>query len=117
MHLSLVVRCIGVVELDTPMSRVNARLSRNGETASDAASGSSAWAAFRDWGAPHQRLVPGFAVDTRLDGRDRLVTFFTGVTVRELLVDLDEKDRRLVWSVVDGPYTQLAGSLSAPAGT
>jgi hypothetical protein len=63
------------------------------------------WAALRDWGAPHERLVPGFVVDTRLDGRDRLVTFFTGATLRELLVDLDETDRRLVWSIVDGPYT------------
>ncbi len=63
------------------------------------------WAALRDWGAPHRRLVPGFVVDTRLDGRDRIVTFFTGATVREVLVDLDEDTRRLVWSVVDGPYT------------
>jgi Polyketide cyclase / dehydrase and lipid transport len=63
------------------------------------------WAALRDWGAPHRRLVPGFVVDTRLDGRDRVVTFFTGTTVREVLVDLDDDSRRLVWSVVDGPYT------------
>lgn len=63
------------------------------------------WAALRDWGAPHQRLVPGFVVDTRIDGRDRIVTFFTGAVVRELLVDLDDQRRRLVWSVVDGPYT------------
>jgi hypothetical protein len=27
------------------------------------------------------------------------------VVVRELLVDLDEDARRLVWSVVEGPYT------------
>jgi hypothetical protein len=62
------------------------------------------WAALRDWAAPHTRLVPGFVVDTRLDGEDRIVTFFNGVTVREVLVDLDENGRRLVWSVVDGPY-------------
>jgi Polyketide cyclase / dehydrase and lipid transport len=63
------------------------------------------WAALRDWGAPHRRLVPGFVIDTTLDGRDRIVTFFTGTVVREILVDLDEEARRLVWSVVDGPYT------------
>lgn len=63
------------------------------------------WAALRDWAAPHRRLVPGFVVDTRLDGRDRVVTFFTGTTVREVLIDLDDETRRLVWSVVDGPYT------------
>jgi hypothetical protein len=63
------------------------------------------WAALRDWGALHQRLVPGFVVDTRLDGTDRIVTFFNGAVVRELLVDLDDEARRLVWSVADGPYT------------
>jgi hypothetical protein len=63
------------------------------------------WDALRDWAAPHERLVPGFVVDTRLDGPDRVVTFFNGATVRELFVDCDERARRLVWSVVDGPYT------------
>jgi hypothetical protein len=63
------------------------------------------WAAVRDWGALHERLVPGFVVDTRLDGEDRIVTFANGTVFREVLVDLDEQTRRLVWSVVDGPYT------------
>jgi hypothetical protein len=63
------------------------------------------WAAVRDWGALHERLVPGFVVDTRMDGDDRIVTFFNGSVVRELLVDLDHETRRLVWSVVEGPYT------------
>jgi uncharacterized protein YndB with AHSA1/START domain len=63
------------------------------------------WAALRDWGAVHERLVPGFVVDARLDGADRIVTFFNGAVVRELLIDLDDEARRLVWSVVDGPYT------------
>ncbi|HKR99971.1 MAG TPA: SRPBCC family protein [Candidatus Dormibacteraeota bacterium] len=68
------------------------------------------WAALRDWGAPHERLVPGFVVDTRLDGEDRIVTFFTGMTVRELLVDLNEDERRLVWSVREGPYSHHNGA-------
>ena len=63
------------------------------------------WAALRDWDAVHERLVPGFVVDARLNGEDRIVTFFNGAVVRELLVDCDEGARRLVWSVVDGPYT------------
>lgn len=63
------------------------------------------WAALRDWGALHERLVPGFAVDARLDGEDRIVTFFNGEVVRELLVDLDDGARRLAWSLVEGPYT------------
>jgi uncharacterized protein YndB with AHSA1/START domain len=68
------------------------------------------WDALRDWGAIHERLVPGFVVDARLDGDDRIVTFFNGVAAREILVDLDEEERRLVWSVVDGPYTHHNGA-------
>ena len=63
------------------------------------------WAALRDWGAVHRRLVPGFVVDAHLDGDDRIVTFANGVVVREVLVDLDDDARRLAWSVADGPYT------------
>jgi uncharacterized protein YndB with AHSA1/START domain len=74
------------------------------ETSIDA-SPEEVWAAVRDWGALHQRLVPGFVTDTRLDGADRIVTFFNGTVLRELLVDLDDETRRLVWSIVDGPYT------------
>jgi Polyketide cyclase / dehydrase and lipid transport len=65
----------------------------------------TAWAALRDWGALHRRLVPGFVVDAHLDGRDRIVTFFTGAVLRERLVDLDDDARRLVWSITDGVYT------------
>jgi uncharacterized protein YndB with AHSA1/START domain len=68
------------------------------------------WAALRDWGAVHQRLVPGFVVDARLEGEDRIVTFSNGSVVRELLVALDDDARRLVWSVVDGPYTHHNGA-------
>jgi Polyketide cyclase / dehydrase and lipid transport len=69
-----------------------------------------AWAALRDWGALHQRLVPGFVTDARLDGRDRVVTFFDGTVIRERLVDLDDDGRRLVWSTVDGAYEHYNAS-------
>jgi Polyketide cyclase / dehydrase and lipid transport len=36
------------------------------------------WSALRDFGALHERLVPGFVVDTSLDGDVRVVTFFNG---------------------------------------
>src|SRR3954452_2650177 len=68
------------------------------------------WAALRDWGALHERLVPGFVVDARLDGEDRIVTFFNGAEARERLIDLNDEDRRLVWSIVDGPYTHHNGA-------
>jgi uncharacterized protein YndB with AHSA1/START domain len=68
------------------------------------ASPEQVWAAVRDWGALHERLAPGFALDTRLDGEDRIVTFANGTVLRERLIDLDDQARRLVWSIVDGPY-------------
>jgi hypothetical protein len=80
------------------------------------ASPQEVWSAVRDWGALHERLVPGFVVDTRLDGDDRIVTFFNGTVLREVLVDLDDEARRLVWSVVDGPYTHHNASAQVFAG-
>jgi hypothetical protein len=73
------------------------------------ASPEDVWDAVRDWGALHERLAPGFVVDTRLDGEDRIVTFGNGMVVREVLVDLDDEARRLAWSIVDGPYTPHNG--------
>lgn len=69
------------------------------------ASAERVWDALRDWGALHVRLVPGFATDARLDGEDRIVTFFNGSVLRERLVDRDDEARRLVWSITDPPYT------------
>ena len=64
-----------------------------------------AWAALRDWPAVHERVARGFVVDTTMDGDDRIVTFFNGAVAREVLVALDDENRRLVWSVVGGPYS------------
>ena len=60
------------------------------------------WEALRDWGALHTRLAPGFVLDAELDGADRIVTFFNGSKVRELLVSSDDELRRLVWTVREG---------------
>jgi len=62
------------------------------------------WDALRDVGALHTRLVPGFVTDTRLEPGARIVTFGNGQVVRELIVDVDETNRRLVWAVVDKPF-------------
>lgn len=69
-----------------------------------------AWDALRDFGALHKRLAIGFVSDTRIDGRDRIVTFFTGNVLRERLVTLDDETCRLVWSIIDGPYTHHNGA-------
>ncbi len=60
------------------------------------------WAAIRDVGAVHRRLVPGLVVDTRLEGDARLVTFANGAVVRELIVDIDDESRRFVYAAVGG---------------
>src|SRR5690349_4676282 len=63
------------------------------------------WDALRDWGALHSRLVPGFVVDLQLEDGDRVITFFTGTVVRERLLGVEEGERRLAWSILDGPYS------------
>jgi carbon monoxide dehydrogenase subunit G len=64
------------------------------------ASPATVWAAVRDFGAVHRRLFPGLLTDARLDAEARVVTFANGKTVRELLVDIDDATRRLVWAAV-----------------
>jgi carbon monoxide dehydrogenase subunit G len=65
----------------------------------------SVWGALRDVGAIHRRLAPGFVTDVRLEEGARVVTFGNGLVARELIVDVDDEARRLVWSVVGGPMT------------
>ena len=69
------------------------------------------WAAIRDIGALHTRLVPGFVVDTKLEPGARIVTFANGITVRERIVTIDDQAKRLVWSVVSERFTHHNGSL------
>lgn len=57
------------------------------------------WDAVRDFGAVHQRLGPGFAIDCKLDGNARIVTFHNGNVAREEFVDCDEARRRLVYAI------------------
>jgi uncharacterized protein YndB with AHSA1/START domain len=56
------------------------------------------WEAFRDVGAVHWRLAPGFVTDCRMEGADRIVTFANGWTVREAIVDVDDAQKRLAYS-------------------
>ncbi len=65
------------------------------------ARGEDVWAALRDYGAVHQRVVPGFVVDSVVDGDDRIVTFSSGSVARERLVTLDDERRRVVYSVIE----------------
>ena len=71
------------------------------------------WDALRDFGAVHQRLAPGFVVECRLEGNARVVTFFNGAVARELLVDIDDDARRLVYSIVESPLGSTHDNSSA----
>lgn len=63
------------------------------------------WAAIADVGALHTRLVPGFVIDTRLDEGARIVTFAGGMVAREVLVDLNDAERRFSYSVRTERFT------------
>jgi carbon monoxide dehydrogenase subunit G len=69
------------------------------------------WDAVRDIGAIHTRLAPGFVTDVKMESDTRFVTFANGMVAKELIVDVDDQARRLVWSVVGGSMTHHNGSL------
>lgn len=73
------------------------------------------WDALRDIGALSTRLVTGFVSDCRLDGDARIVTFANGVVAREVIVDLDDAQRRLVWSATGGRLTHHNASAQVSA--
>jgi hypothetical protein len=74
------------------------------------ASPDQAWAALRDVGALHTRLVPGFVVDTRLEPGERIVTFGNGMVIREPIIDINDDTRRVAWSAIGGALTHYNAS-------
>lgn len=73
------------------------------------------WDAVRDFGALHTRLVPGFVVDTKLEGDARIVTFGNGTVARELLVNCDDARRRLVYAIVSERVRHYSASVRVKA--
>ena len=69
------------------------------------------WDAVRDVGAIHTRLARQFVLDTRIDGDSRLVTFAGGTVVRERIVDVDDRARRLAYSAVEWRATHHNASI------
>lgn len=63
------------------------------------------WATVRDVGAVHQRLAPGFVVNTRLEEGARVVSFANGMVVKERILDVDDDAMRLVYAAVGGRAT------------
>ncbi len=60
------------------------------------------WAALRDFEQVHTKVAPGFLTGLWMDRGDRIVTFFNGLVARERLVTLDDADKRLVYTIVEG---------------
>ena len=67
------------------------------------------WDALRDVGALHTRLVPGFVTATRLNGNSREITFANGMTVREDIVTVDNRHRRVIWAIVGQRFHRYHG--------
>jgi hypothetical protein len=73
------------------------------------------WDAARDVGALHRRLVPGFVVDTQVEGNARIVTFGNGMVVRELIISVDDQRCRLAWTAMGGRTTHYNAVLEVLA--
>ena len=73
----------------------------------------SVWDAVRDVGAVHTRVAPGFLTGCRMEEAPlaRVVSFANGMEARELIVDIDDATRRLVWSVAGGRLSHHNASM------
>lgn len=72
-----------------------------------AVSADRVWAAIRDVGAVHRRLLPGRVSNAFLDGDNRILTFPDGHRVRELILTIDDEARRLAYAVIEGARPPL----------
>lgn len=66
------------------------------------ASPEQVWDAVSDVGAVHYRLVPGYTESTLMNGHERTLILPNGGMVRELIVSIDEKERRMAYAVKEG---------------
>ncbi|TQF41313.1 polyketide cyclase [Bradyrhizobium sp. UNPF46] len=73
------------------------------------------WDAVRDFGALHERLVPGFVTACTLDGDARIVTFANGSVAREVLVACDEVKHRLVYAISNERLKHYSASVQVIA--
>ncbi len=75
------------------------------------AESAAVWDAVRDFNNVDKRLVPGFVVEVEAVDGGRYVTFANGSKVKELLVSLDDKSRRLVYAILGGRFTTYSASV------
>jgi Polyketide cyclase / dehydrase and lipid transport len=69
-----------------------------------------AWAALRHVGMAHQLFSP-VLVDSTVEGDIRTVTFANGLVVRERIIAVDERRRRIAYSVLGGTFDHHSASM------
>jgi hypothetical protein len=69
-----------------------------------------AWSALSDFGNAG-RLFAGVLVDCQRSGDRRTVTFANGAKIDERLVSVDEANRRIVYTVLNGGFSQHSASM------
>ena len=65
------------------------------------------WEAIADVGAVHRRLLPARVAAARIEDDVRILTMPDGSQIRELIVSIDERDRRLAYAVIEGQKLPL----------
>lgn len=63
-----------------------------------------AWSVLRRVDQAHKAFAP-VLTDCRMEGDARIVTFAGGMVAKELIVDIDDASRRVVYAVVEGAPT------------
>ena len=66
------------------------------------------WAVIADVGAVHERLLPGRVAGVRMEGDTRVLTMPDGGEIRELIVAVDHRTRRMAYAVQAGQRLALA---------
>ena len=69
-----------------------------------------AWAALRDVAHP-DRVFAGVLTDAHLDGDVREVTFANGMVVKERIVGIDDKRRRIAYAVTGDVFEHHSASM------
>jgi Polyketide cyclase / dehydrase and lipid transport len=70
----------------------------------------SAWSELREF-SNAAKLFAGVLIDCKSEGDKRSVTFANGRMINERLVTRDDPERRLVYTVLDGSFTQHSASM------
>jgi hypothetical protein len=73
-----------------------------------------AWAALSDIANPH-RLFAGVLTDAKLDGKVRTVTFANGLVAHERIIDVDDKRRRVAYTVLGDMFEHHSAAMEIVA--